>query len=535
METTELEKAQQRAMDAMDAAKTSSDNAAMAAKDAMDAGTNLATEQTDAMSGMLAYEASKYAKMAMDEYDKAVAANDDAMAATTISAAVEAAVDAENARDAAMSHEMTADEKGMAAEEAAKMELMIVDKTKMVGDTSITIDGQSRETTVDDETSITGLLKDMDITTPGMMTVNGLPIVDDDGEDIGDRMAGAVDVGFTYDSSDDSARVTLVHSYLGTGKQMQFLRSDDTSPFDGSSGALDVDAPASSGEDLTPNTADDDDITNGAVTIPANASHNTEPVTAVPKAAGSSFRAVDATDDTRTTLYYVKSGVADTTTGDTDDGIDQTRIFLERDSAGGVVTYNVVNVIEVTIDAASAFEHLHYGLWNGISGDGDNEVSDLGIGFVTALPDGMGMTEVMPNIGSATYNGNYVANVQRADPEGDGDITRRAGTSSMVANFTKQEVDVTLSGLVTLEGMIAENTFLGEKATIIDTVMDDSNTPTSLGIQNDSGLGVTGKFTGSFEGAFYGPLGAEAGGVFDFASEDNEDGAFTGSFGGARD
>ena len=248
----------------------------------------------------------------------------------------------------------------------------------------------------------------------------------------------------------------------------------------------------------------------------------------MPKAAGSSFRAVDTTDDTRTTLYYVKSGDPDMTTGDTDDGIDQTRLFLERDSAGGVVTYNVVNVIEVTIDAASAFEHLHYGLWNGISGDGDNEVSDLGIGFVTALPDGMGMTEVMPNLGSATYNGNYVANVQRADPEGDGDITRMDGTSSMVANFTKQEVDVTLSGLVTLEGMIDENMFSGDKAAIIDT-------DPAEGVQNGSGLAVNGKFDGTFEGAFYGPLGAEAGGVFDFASDDNEDGAFTGSFGGARD
>ena len=37
-------------------------------------------------------------------------------------------------------------------------------------------------------------------------------------------------------------------------------------------------------------------------------------------------------------------------------------------------------------------------------------------------------------------------------------------------------------------------------------------------------------------GAFYGSRGAEAGGVFDFASDDgnNEEGAFRGSFGGAR-
>ena len=41
------------------------------------------------------------------------------------------------------------------------------------------------------------------------------------------------------------------------------------------------------------------------------------------------------------------------------------------------------------------------------------------------------------------------------------------------------------------------------------------------------------KFEGNFSGAFFGPLAAEAGGVFDFASDDgdNEGGAFRGAFG----
>ena len=39
---------------------------------------------------------------------------------------------------------------------------------------------------------------------------------------------------------------------------------------------------------------------------------------------------------------------------------------------------------------------------------------------------------------------------------------------------------------------------------------------------------------GSFSGAFFGPKAAEAGGVFDYSSADNEDGAFRGSFGGTR-
>ena len=36
-------------------------------------------------------------------------------------------------------------------------------------------------------------------------------------------------------------------------------------------------------------------------------------------------------------------------------------------------------------------------------------------------------------------------------------------------------------------------------------------------------------------GAFYGTLADEAGGVFDFASDDMEDGAFRGAFGGKKD
>ena len=49
------------------------------------------------------------------------------------------------------------------------------------------------------------------------------------------------------------------------------------------------------------------------------------------------------------------------------------------------------------------------------------------------------------------------------------------------------------------------------------------------------GLDSDGKFTGTFSGGFYGKQAAEAGGVFDFTSEDAEAGAFRGAFGGDRD
>ena len=41
-------------------------------------------------------------------------------------------------------------------------------------------------------------------------------------------------------------------------------------------------------------------------------------------------------------------------------------------------------------------------------------------------------------------------------------------------------------------------------------------------------------FEGEFSGAFYGTQAAEAGGVFDFTSEDTEGGEFRGAFGGDR-
>ena len=312
-------------------------------------------------------------------------------------------------------------------------------------------------------------------------------------------------------------------SYLGTKKQMQFVRSGNTTPFDGANGALTAAAPTG-GQDLAPDADSTNDITNGAVTVPANASHNTAEIVAIPRAAGSNFRAFDALTTT-VPLYYVNTGVTDETP---QDGIDQTRVYLERDSEGGTITYNVVNVVEVTLDLASSFEHLNYGLWNGLGSDG-NSVADLGIGFVAATADGMGMTEEMPNHGEATYNGNWVANVQERDPQGDGTITRQDGTASIMADFTDDEVNITLTGLITLEGDITGNTFMGDTAKVHDTDATTADT-----VDNTSGLALDAKLEGTFNGGFFGTLAVEAGGVFDFSTKDNKDGAVRGAFGGKR-
>ena len=125
----------------------------------------------------------------------------------------------------------------------------------------------------------------------------------------------------------------------------------------------------------------------------------------------------------------------------------------------------------------------------------------------------------MPNGGSAMYTGNWVAAVQAADGDGNGPMSLQHGAASIYAQFGDGDITATLTDLATLEGDIAGNQFSGMKATA-----------------TGSGLDTTADFEGSFSGAFYGAKGAEAGGVFDFASDDgdNEGGAFRGAFGGKK-
>ena len=127
----------------------------------------------------------------------------------------------------------------------------------------------------------------------------------------------------------------------------------------------------------------------------------------------------------------------------------------------------------------------------------------------------------MPTRGDAIYGGYYVANVQAADADGDGDVMRQSGRAGMTADFKEAEVVVTLTNLATFKGGIDGNTFGGSGV----------SASAHGGVQNTSGVATDGDFEGMFEGAFFGDDAEDAGGVFDFDSDDSEDGAFTGSFG----
>ena len=559
-EPTELETVQADAVtaamaagDAATAAKTASDAAlaAMADRAVIQTG-----DLSGGNSGMLANSAYMQAKAAADEATAAQTASDAAAAATDVATATRALVMAEAARDNAVTAQGMAETHRDAAIMASDVEVKIVEKTKTVGpvddQTSITVDGVAKSSTIDTVTRRTGLIPDgnLALTTPGVRDQHGRLVapVNVDGDalplPVPPRTAGTPSIGFTYDSSDDTARLTLVTAYLGSQKQMQFVRVEATNnPFvleTNEVGPL-LTTPQSppSGDGVGVDGAymvDDE----GKITIDHDRMDTTDAVTVAPKLAGDHFVDSDNTEMTAS-LYYVETGKEDETAGndvdgngtvdpaEKDDGIDDTKRFLERNFKSGITTYTPVAVIEVTVDNATPFKHIHYGLWNALSGSGANTVADLGTGFVNALSDGMGMTNPdheaeggMPNFGDAKYNGNWVANIQEADGQGDGAITRHDGTSSMTADFMQDTVKVALDGLATLDGAISENTFSGDSQPKLSKEL-----PGGLAANADD-------FTGSFSGAFFGPSAAEAGGVFDYASKDNKNGAFRGAFGGTK-
>ena len=111
-----------------------------------------------------------------------------------------------------------------------------------------------------------------------------------------------------------------------------------------------------------------------------------------------------------------------------------------------------------------------------------HQLADLGIGFVQNFSDS-GMTEKQ-GIGTATFNGNWAAAVQRAHSEGEGSIALAEGKAMLVADFGKDTFKGTLTGLATLDGSLSGNGFSGTKATVR---------------ANDYGLTAGAEFSADFE------------------------------------
>ena len=213
--------AQADAAAAATAAMTASDNAATAVAAAMTAVANLATMQTGATAADLADEASTAAGKAMMAYMNAKAASEAAAEAEVVTVAVEARIMAETAMANAVTYGTTAMEKAGEAEIAAVAELMIIDKDKNVGGTSVNADAGSSVITTDGDTVTTGRIKTMDPMTMGAGATAQAYEVNQDGAADDDAyvqgvIARELTIGRTLDSSDDTARLMLVTHYAGT-------------------------------------------------------------------------------------------------------------------------------------------------------------------------------------------------------------------------------------------------------------------------------------------------------------------------------
>ena len=526
------EDAAKSATDAMTAAGNA-DTAATAAETARG---DAATLQTRETSGDLAAMARAMADKAQAAYMTAKKASEAAATAGDITAAVRAQVDAENALADAMAAETKADEYAKMSTDAFGNELEIDDKTKTVGGTSLTINGTASSQTIDKQTVITGLMANMNPKheNDGVAGVAG--DADASPNPIAYKQAVGtvgtltdIEIGFVYDSSDDKARLMLVTSYAGT-KMVRVYNAGVTMERGTKAGYITIE------DDATTDVTDVDNVRlrSAGTYYPAGIASGDE-------GALSYDDEVAAAAKGKEVFSYVDVG----------DGNAKKYVVLTTDSTtDGTTTYTYTNV-DVTADhdgdtdqadatpetgvmaglpEKTAYDHIHFGVWAALAAaakDGTHGIDSLGIGFVQSIGDGMTGAD-MPNHGTATYNGDWAATVQASDPDGNGGITLQHGAASMEANFGMGKVTATLADLAVLEGDIAGSAFEGTEASVHDTDTAIDN------IQNDSGLNTSAdaKFTGSFSGAFYGAKAAEAGGVFDFESEGNEDGAFRGAFGG---
>ena len=414
---------------------------------AMGAVANLATMQTGATAGGLADEAQTADDKAMMAYMDAKAASEAAAEAEVVTAAVEARIMAEEAMADAVMYAMTATEKAGEAETAAMAELMIDGTMKSVGETSIdAMAGASSVSTgagADAQTVITGLIKSMNpMATGGAIEGNAYTpaAVDDletaeDERELTDAVAKTMPykqaaaertfaIGKTLDSSDDMARLMLVTDYAGVNTVKVYADADTTGDFTGlvnKDGSIQLN---SGTDDVT----DDHRVTLRSVGMYFAATGGTANVLDHTDEIGESAEGVEV---------FLATGPGPIATNP-DDDVSQ-HVVLGTTSKTGDATTVTYLAVDITAEAAApdgpdvgliadaaqvtvgipgpvAYQHLHFGAWASLgeaAEDGAQMVTDLGIGFVQSIGDGMTGAD-MPSTGMGTYNGNWVATVQAA-------------------------------------------------------------------------------------------------------------------------
>ena len=166
--------------------------------------------------------------------------------------------------------------------------------------------------------------------------------------------------------------------------------------------------------------------------------------------------------------YVVLTEIAESKTAGT-----TTYTYTEVDVEVGVVAVGVGDTVafdtkvKAAIPEATDYGHIHFGVWAALGeaeADGSQDIADLGIGFLQNY-SGEGLTGAdMPNNGDATYSGNWAGTVRQADEDGNGDISLESGAASLKADFEEASIEATLTGLATLSGDIAGNTFMARQS-----------------------------------------------------------------------
>ena len=545
-EPSDLDVAQTEAQDAADAAKGFATDAATDATAAVAAAMSRAWFQTiDPSSYKHAHDATTHAGYARTAAINAQTAADAAAAATTLPDAIEARLEAQRHQKSAEDHRGHVTVFHDDAVTVAATEVLVDGDVFSVGGRSIDTTAGKLTTAINDQTTITGLLDGRPMHMVAAIEGQDFSPGDDadsTSDDLSYRQAVAarmIEIGKTLDSPDDMARLMLVTQYAGTmrvnvyspdetvagadrtGTKVGFISVTEAT---GAASTVDTDLNRVRLKSmgmyvLAGADADDDGLTNGDM-VAADA--KSMEVFSYTVDAGTPD---DATDDE--TVYVIL--LTTSTTGDTTTyTYREVDVIVAASRADGDDDNTTADDGQVmaTLPQAVDYKHINFGVWAGLGAaakSGSQKIGALGIGFVNNIGDGMtpigGGADDMPNNGKATYEGDWVATVQEANVDGNGDISLETGAATLMANFGEGEIAATLTGLATLEGDIAGNMFSGTKATVG---------------ANDLNLTAGADFDGTFHGGFFGAKAAEAGGVFRFTSEDDEAGGFAGAFGGDK-
>ena len=373
---TELQMAQADAAAAATAAMTASGNAATAAAAAATAVANLATMQTNATAGGLAYEAHTAAGDAMAAYTDAKAASEEAAAAEDVTTAVTAKLAAEMAMADAVKYAGIASEKGTAAETAAMAALMIEGKDKSVGGTtSVNADADSSVVTTatgtTSQTVETGRIKtkdpkheDFGVVVTGNVHRAGVDLILGTADDVAYKQAVAardITIGRTLDTSNDMARLMLVTHYAGT-KMVRVYKDEGTTRQGMKAGYITIED-----NDTPEDEANNVKLTSKGTYYPVDGMDgdlvpaDEVPMTAMPKEVFSYTDPTKVTDTDDGTRYVV---AGTTVTGGATPVYNYIRVDVDTDNAAvDEEDMLTASKVRAALPVAIDYKHIHFGVW----------------------------------------------------------------------------------------------------------------------------------------------------------------------------